>query len=80
MKKILLTLFLLTSISNLIYADDIKDNTTQSISDEEFMKQWEQLEQRQQKAKENIKALDKLEKTIDEISAKLKIDQKKDKK
>lgn len=59
----------------MLYADNNK-----TISDEEFMKQWEQLEQRQQKAKENIKALDKLEKTIDEISAKLKIDQKKDKK
>jgi hypothetical protein len=41
------------------------------------MKQWEQLEKDKKEAKANLEATKKLNKTIDEISAKLKIDQKK---
>lgn len=61
----------ITLIFNFTNAKELKvsKNTNKTMSDEEFMKQWEQLEKEKKEAKALIK-------TIDEITRKLGIDKK----
>lgn len=74
-------LLILALLSVFLNARQFDNNKT--MTDEEFMKQWQQLEQREKEAKtktaemkKNTQALDKLEKTVDELGNKLGIDKK----
>ncbi len=74
-------LLILALLSICLNAGQSDNNKT--MTDEEFMKQWQQLEQREKEAKKktaemkkNTQALDKLEKTVDELGNKLGVDKK----
>lgn len=78
-KLLILALLSILAISS--NAEEIKQSKSSnkkelSKEDEEFMKQWQQLDQRQQEAKGKTQALDKLEKTVDELGNKLGVDKK----
>lgn len=69
MKKLLFAIssFLLLTAS--LHADNNK-----TMTDEEFMKQFTKLDKEVKEEKAKNKALDKLEKTVDELANKLKVD------
>jgi predicted RND superfamily exporter protein len=83
MKKVFLSIFVITLFVNFSNAKEIKSSkdSNLTISDEEFMKQWEQLEKEkkeekdktakteleQKKSKEDLKASKKLGRTLDEL-------------
>ncbi len=80
-KKTMNKLLILALLSICLNAGQSDNNKT--MTDEEFMKQWQQLEQREKEAKKktaemkkNTQALDKLEKTVDELGNKLGVDKK----
>lgn len=69
MKRVLLVLCLSILHTNFLYADNNK-----TISDEEFMKQWEQLEKERkevkdktEKSKKELEDSKKLGRTLDEL-------------
>lgn len=83
MNKLIFFILIATTLTcNFIYAETLKSvSKNETISDEEFMKQYEQLEQRKKeaknktaktelqlkKSKEELEASKKLGKTLDEI-------------
>lgn len=70
MRKIIVsTLFLVMLSSSLVHAEEVKQKTTEELV-AEFMKADEEL----QKAKAKTKALDELEKKVDELSKILQVD------
>lgn len=70
-KYIFSTLFLVMLISNLVNADEVKDKQK---TDEELIAQFMKSEEELQKAKAKTKALDELEKKVDELSKILQVD------
>lgn len=82
----LLSLILLATIliSHSTYAETVKSSkkikstdTNQTMSDDEFMKQFMKLDQREKKAKEELEASKRLGKTLDEINQRLGTDEQK---
>ena len=69
MKKILFSILLLILATSLFSADEVKQKTDEELI-AEFMKSEEEL----QKAKAKTKALDELEKKVDELSKILQVD------
>jgi N-dimethylarginine dimethylaminohydrolase len=78
MKKVFLSMFIITLFVNFSNAKEIKSSkdSNPTMSDEEFMKQWEELEQRKQKAKADIETIDEITKTLKKISPKETLDKK----
>lgn len=78
MKQIFISIFLVSLFFNFSNAEEVKPTkeTKQPMSDEEFMKQWEELEQRKQKAKEKTEEAKKRGKALDEIINQLSVDKK----
>lgn len=79
---IFLTITLFVNFSNAKEIKSSKD-TNKTMSDEEFMKQWEQLEKEKKEAidkeansRADLEATKKRRKDLDEILNKLKINQK----
>ena len=71
MKKILLTTLLsLAFITTQLNAKDTK----QTMTDEEFLKKYMELEQRKEKAKTKTKQLKQLNKSLDKLTKKLGVD------
>ena len=67
MKKILFsTIYIIFLISNSVYATD----NNKTMSNDEFMKKWKVLEQREKVANEQIKKIDEIQKTLDGIKKK----------
>jgi uncharacterized membrane protein YfhO len=70
MKKIIVsTLFLVMLSSSLVIAKESK-----KMTDEELIAKIMQLDKREQDAKDKTKALDELEKKVDELSEILQVD------
>lgn len=75
MKKVLSTILLVISFSNLMYAEVVEStDTNQTMSNEDFMKQWTQLENEENKAiaeaiqvKADLEASKKRGKALDEL-------------
>lgn len=78
MKKIFISIFIIALSFNFANAESKATKT-----DAEWIKEFQDLEKREketdkkiEKSKEKTKALDKLEKTVDELSNKLGVDKK----
>lgn len=76
-------LFATILVGNFVYAETIKSSKNtklsdinQTMTDDEFMKKMMVFEQRQNDAKAKTEALNKLEKTVDELSSKVGIKNK----
>ncbi|MDD5203662.1 MAG: hypothetical protein PHH41_11060 [Sulfurimonas sp.] len=82
MNKLLSFIFLVIMLTaNLVYAETIKSSkkiksadTNQTISDEEFMKQWGQMEKDKKEAKADLEASKKRGKALDELINQYRID------
>jgi len=69
MKKFLFSIILITTLaSSFVYAEEIKQSkdTNKTMSNDEFMKRFMALEQREKDAKAKTGELKKLNKTLDE--------------
>ncbi len=74
MKKLLFLILSILLSSNFIYAGNKKSDTNKTMTDDEFMKQFMVLEQKEKNAKaktikteEELEASKKLGKTLDEV-------------
>lgn len=85
MKTFISTAIVLLLAANLIYAETPKQSKTNDVNktmtDEEFMSQFMILDKRQKdaeaktlKMKEKTKAIEKLEKTVDELGKQVGVD------
>lgn len=79
MKKIFISIFLISFIFNFANAEEVKKNKT----DAEWIKEFQDLEKQENETKQEIKdtkarieKLDKAQKTVDEIKNKLGVDKK----
>jgi hypothetical protein len=85
MNKLLSYMLLVTIlISNYAHAETIKsskklksNDTNQAMSDDEFMKQFMKLDQKEKKANEELEASKRLGKTLDEVNQLLDADKEK---
>lgn len=81
MKKIFISIFLISFIFNFANAEEIKqtkeiNKKELSKEDEEFIKKWQQLEQREKEAKNKTDEAKKMGKTLDELNKQLEKDKK----
>lgn len=83
MKNIsIITLLAITLISNFLYAETVKSSkkiksTEQNKSDEEWLKEFMQLQQELKEEKAKTKAIEEEGKTLDEINKLLGVDKQK---
>jgi hypothetical protein len=68
----LIILVLLSILSLLLNAEEIKQSKdfNKTMSNDEFMKKWKVLEQREKVANEKIKKIDEIQKTLDGLEKK----------
>ncbi len=64
--KPLLSILLISLLSTSLLSNETKKQTT--MTDEEFLKQFMQLDKEVEEAKAKTKALEKLEKKVDELA------------
>lgn len=72
MKKIFISIFLISFIFNFSNAEEVKKNKT----DEELLKEFQNLDKQKKELEKTQKTADELKKTVDEINNKLGIDKK----
>ena len=77
MKKIFLPLFLIFISFSFVHAEEVKkDKQRKETKKKELSKKDEEIVARIMKNEKELKELDKLEKTVDELNNKLGIDKK----
>jgi uncharacterized ion transporter superfamily protein YfcC len=78
MKKTFITILLISFVFNFVNAEEIKQTNKKELSkeDEEFIKKWQQLEQREKEAKNKTGEAKKMGKTLDELNKQLEKDKK----
>lgn len=77
-KMIFFTLLTITLVCNYIYAEDTKTkDTNKTMTNDEFMKRFMALEQREKDAKAKTMSIKKTGEVLDEINQLLGVDKKK---
>ena len=74
MKKIFISIFLISFIFNFVNAEDL--NNSKAMTNEEFLKKMQQQEEKQKDIEKKLKQTREMQKTVDEIKGKLAIDKK----
>lgn len=78
MKKIFISIFLISFVFNFVNAEEIKQTNKKELSkeDEEFIKRIEQLDKKSKEVKNNLEESKKMGKTLDELNKQLEKDKK----
>lgn len=78
MKRIFISILLISSVFNFVNAEEVKQTNKKELSkeDEEFIKKWQQLEEREKEAKNKTDEAKKMGKTLDELNKQLEKDKK----
>ena len=74
MKKIFISIFLISFVFNFANAEEIKKN--KPMTNEEFLKKMQEQEEKQKDIEKELKHTREMQKTVDEIKGKLGIDKK----